>query len=137
MMKQFTFGKKERLSRRIHIDYLFNEGRSFNISAFKVFYRVDDPDHGFEVKILVAVSKKKFKKAVDRNRLKRLIREAYRLNKHLLFKQKNVTPLCLHIGFVYIGDKADVSHKEIEQQMIGCLERFGRILGSSNSDGSS
>lgn len=92
---------------------------------------VADPDP--EVKILVAVSKKKFKRAVDRNHLRRLIREAYRLNKHMLLETLKASPVSLHIGFVYIGDKADISYKEIEKQMIGCLERIGKIVYSSGN----
>jgi ribonuclease P protein component len=127
MKKLFKFGKEERLSHKNQIDSLFNEGRTFNTGPFKVIYRLNDASCA-EVKILVAVAKKKFKKAVDRNKVRRLIREAYRLNKHLLIESVNTSTLSLHIGFIYIDDKADISFMEIEKQMIGCLEKIRKIV---------
>jgi ribonuclease P protein component len=79
----FTFGKKERLSQRAAIERLFNEGKSFSVPPFRVFY-ITAPKAAAPVQILIAVPKRKYKRAVDRNKLKRLIREAYRLNKAVL-----------------------------------------------------
>jgi len=74
----------------------------------------------------MAVPKRKFKKAVDRNRIRRLIREAYRLNKHLIKNRDFMSTISLNIGFVYIGNKVDISFVEIEKGMIGCLEKLVR-----------
>jgi ribonuclease P protein component len=131
-MKQFTFGKEERLSHRNQIDELFTEGRTFNVSPIKVVYKVVDADTHAPIKIMVAVPKKKFKRAVDRNRLKRLIRESYRLNKHLLPEMINTSIIGLHIGFIYIGDKVDIVYIGMEKPMIGCLQRLGMIINSGN-----
>jgi ribonuclease P protein component len=133
-MKQFTFGKEERLSHRNQIDALFTEGRTFNVSPFKVIYKVVDAVTTPQIKIMVAVPKKKFKRAVDRNRLRRLIRESYRLNKHLLTEMIMTSTIGLHIGFIYIGDKADISYIEMEKPMIGCLQRLGKIINGGNGD---
>ena len=86
--KQFTLGKEERLKSRKIIEQLFNEGKRFMIQPFRIFYLYAPAG----IQMGVAVSSKNFKRAVDRNRVKRLIREAYRLQKNQLqekFKEEN------------------------------------------------
>ena len=79
MEKNNKFTKSERLSRKAVIDRLYAEGRS--VAAFPL--RALEPEKGEPtVSILIAVSKKRFRHAVDRNLVKRRLREAYRLNKH-------------------------------------------------------
>ena len=55
---------------------------------------------GIKAQVLISVSKKKFKRAVDRNKIKRLVREAYRLNKHTLYDQLEAKQLILHINYI-------------------------------------
>jgi ribonuclease P protein component len=124
MTGSFTFGRQERLSRKAHIDALFNDGMTLNAGLFKAFYRFDPTGLSHEIKILIAVPKKKFKHAVDRNRIKRLIREAYRLNKHILTENLPLLPCDLHIGFVYVGNKATITYEEMEKTMVGGLEKL-------------
>jgi ribonuclease P protein component len=133
MMKHFTFRKAERLSHRHQIDALFNEGSNFNMGPIKVIYRISDNAASFGVKILVAVAKKKFKKAVERNSIKRLIREAYRLNKHILFDPLHTSPICLHIGFIYVDNLASIPYSEMDKHMISCLKRLVKTICSSGS----
>jgi len=132
-MKLFTFRKAERLSHRHQIDALFNEGSTFNMGPMKVIYLINDNTASFGVKILVAVAKKKFKKAVERNGIKRLIREAYRLNKHILFDPLHSSPICLHIGFIYVDNMASIPYSDMDKHMIGCLKRLVKIICSSGS----
>ncbi len=80
MAKQFTLGKKERLKSRRLIEELFSKGRSFNQPPLRVVYM--NMEKGLQA--AVGVSTRHFKKSVDRNRIKRLIREAYRLQKNSL-----------------------------------------------------
>jgi ribonuclease P protein component len=103
--KQFTLGKTERLKSRKLIEQLFNEGKSFSVSPYRVFYLINPipvtPDKMIDIQFGVGVSGKNIKKAVDRNRVKRLIKEAYRLQKKELgeiLKKKN---LRLNIFLVY------------------------------------
>jgi len=112
--KQFTLGKYERLKSRKLIEQLFSEGKSFSIHPFKIFYLVNENIfsalqkkslHAKKIILQcgVGVSSKIFKKAVDRNRIKRLIREAYRLQKFFLhdaLKEKN---LQLALFIIYTG----------------------------------
>ncbi len=78
---KFTLGAKERLKSRKKIQSLFSEGKSLAFSPFRVIYQLQDD---VSLQVGVAVSTRQFKKAVDRNRIKRLIREAYRLQKNEL-----------------------------------------------------
>ncbi|MBI5372800.1 MAG: ribonuclease P protein component [Sphingobacteriales bacterium] len=98
MAKQFTLGKRERLKSRKAIDLLFREGQRFSQAPIRVFYReTGTPGLQFGV----AVSAKIFKKAVDRNRVKRLLREAWRLQKNELAQQPRIKDKGLHLFFIY------------------------------------
>ena len=131
----YTFGKTERLSYKRQIDTLINDGLSFNISPFKLIYYLNQENPSPGVKVLIAVPKKRFKKAVTRNHIRRLIREAYRLNKHRMLESLFISTIELHIGFIYIGNKNNISYQEIEKPVISCLEKLTRVL--ENSSGSS
>ena len=78
-MKKFY--KEERLCSRKYLDLLFKNGSSFLLYPFRVSYRFVDQTAAFPVQVVINVPKKRYKHAVDRNLLKRRIREAYRLQK--------------------------------------------------------
>ena len=102
--KQFTLGKDERLKSRKQIEKLFAEGKSFVVNPFRVYFLVHGPwtmDHGLQFG--VGVSSKNFKKAVDRNRIKRLVREAWRLQKNELSEKIKITQKRLNVFFIYTG----------------------------------
>jgi ribonuclease P protein component len=102
--KQFTLGKKERLKSRKLIGQLFSEGRNFPASPFRVYYLLypSGPERNREaIQFGVGVSAKNFKKAVDRNRIKRLTREAYRLQKTELQQMLKEKKLQLNLFFIY------------------------------------
>ena len=131
----FTFRKDERLSYKRHIDELFQEGTSFNISPLRIIYMVNTslPEAG--VKLMISVPKKKIKRAVDRNRIKRLIREAYRLNKHLLYTMLNNYSVNLYVGIIFTGNNIPGGYRELEKTVIICLERLGKaVTGSQKSE---
>jgi ribonuclease P protein component len=100
-----TFTKAERISSQKEIDLLFREGKSFTAYPLRVIYVTRKPFSGVPVSILVSVPKKRFKRAVKRNRVKRLIREAYRLNKKILWESLACSEQGLLIAFIYIGHK--------------------------------
>lgn len=128
-MKTFGFPKPEHLSLQRDIDALFAAG-SHSTVAFPVravWREVEWDGHGPRVKVLVSVSKRKFKHAVDRNRAKRQMREAYRLNKHLLMynlpSQPEDLPSALHIGFIWLAGEPQES-RFVHKRIITLLKRI-------------
>lgn len=85
-MSVFSFRKDEILRKNKLIEHLFAEGNSFFIHPFKVFYLVTPLETKYPAQILITAGKRAFKFAVNRNRVKRQIREVYRLNKHTLYE---------------------------------------------------
>ena len=115
-MQKFT--KAERLSSKKEITALFNEGKSFAISHIRVVYRFLPKQEERPNAILVSVPKKYFKHAVDRNLLKRRIREAYRLNKGLL------QSMPARVEFMLLYQKRRIAtFAEIEEIVKKALER--------------
>lgn len=98
----FSFKKKERLCSKKVIDRLFTEGESFLAFPIKVIYKVTElPDDNVAVQAGFSVSKRNFKRAVKRNRIKRLMREAYRLNRQKLTASMQQQQLA--VFFIFIG----------------------------------
>ncbi|NTW33529.1 MAG: ribonuclease P protein component [Bacteroidetes bacterium] len=118
-----TFKKEERLHEKIIIQKLFEKDRGFFIYPFKVLIDNIDFEGHYPAKVLITVSGKKFRKAVDRNKLKRLIREAYRKNKHILYESLFKTSKQCALIFIYTG-KIIISYKEIESKIILILQRL-------------
>ena len=107
MRKQFTLGKEERLKSRKQIEQLFDKGKSIVITPFRVYFLIDEMLNAqrsmFNVQFGVGVSARNFKKAVDRNRIKRLTREAWRLQKNEMAKKAKEAQRQLNVFFIYTG----------------------------------
>ncbi len=117
----YSLGKKERLSSKIMIGRLFKAGSAFYKYPFKVMFLCVGDDKIHNNAILVSVSKRNFRKAVDRNRIKRLTREAYRLNKHILGVGEAEAQRYFLVAFIYTG-RSILSFKEIERKIILILQ---------------
>ena len=132
MTKQFTLGKNERLKSQKLIEQLFSEGKSFAVSPFKIFYRIIPVTYSnselstHNLQFGVGVSTKNFKKAVDRNRVKRIIREAYRLQKPALQKKLQAQKIALNIFFIYTAKELP-SYKDVCGKMGLILTKFNKI----------
>jgi len=102
---KFTFPKKEKLKSQKLIEKLFLEGKAVTAFPIRLLYLQTAFEDGSKIKTGVSVSKRNFKKAVDRNHIKRLLREAYRLNKPEYFN--NITTSYAFM-ILYLGkDDAD------------------------------
>ena len=109
-----TLCKAERLNSKILIEKMFAGGsKSFSIFPLRVVYMpVENQD--VQASILLSVSKKRFKRAVKRNRVKRQLREAYRMHKHQLLQILTDKQQQLAIAFIYLSDELTSSVKIAE-----------------------
>ena len=123
MVKRFGFGRKEKLKSRKVIENLFENGRSFSIFPIRVSYLFIPSDKDQLLQVGVSAGKKYFKRAVDRNRIKRLIREAYRLQKEELFSAMKQHQVSGFAFFIYTG-KTIAPFQEIKDAMQQCLKRL-------------
>ena len=126
-----TLGKQERLCSRKLIDSLFKGGGSRAMSGFplRMVYAMTERHEGEPAaQILVSVPKRCFKRAVKRNRIKRLVREAYRLNKHILTDELDKAGhLKLSMCFIWTAERM-LDTAEVEQRMISLLNRLREKL---------
>lgn len=119
-----TLCKAERLNSKILIEKMFAGGsKSFSIFPLRVVYMPLEEQSAVAASILISVPKKRFKRAVKRNRVKRQIREAYRLNKHALCQVLLDKQQSLAISFIYLSDQL-VPSAEIEEKMKSLLTRI-------------
>ena len=120
----FTYPKNEKLKSKITIDLLFSKGKSVSKYPLRLVYV--ESDYGIpeasdqKLKMGVSVSKKYFKHAVDRNYFKRVLRETYRLNKHLL-----IDSLDKPYTFMFFYQTKDrLSYEKINTKTIQLFEKF-------------
>ena len=124
---QFTFRKSERLCSKIQIDRLFQGGsKSMSSYPLRVVYRLDDAQE-LNVAVLVSVSKKRFHRAVKRNRVKRQVREAYRKHKYMLWNALQGYSKALSLAFIWLDDKLYDS-VDVEKKVQNLLQRLTEKL---------
>jgi ribonuclease P protein component len=123
------FPKKEKLKSEILIRSIFEEGKSITSYPLKLIYlEIKDPTRA-KIQCGVTVPKRNFKSAVKRNRIKRLLRESYRLNKEQIFNNIEGSFAFL---FLYIG-KEIPGYEEVEKQMRVILQKFLKKVTNENS----
>jgi len=122
----FTYPKNEKLKSKKTIDLLFTEGKSVSKFPLRLVYMETQFDDGVPLKFGVSVSKKYFKKAVDRNYFKRVLRECYRHNKHLLIDTIDKKYAVL---FFY-QTKEKLTYQEIDGKTKQLFEKFLKSIES-------
>lgn len=130
---RFTFNKEERLSSKKLIDELFNIGSSFYLYPFKIQTLPAPSNSVVSAQVLIAVSTKNFPRSVDRNQIKRNIRESYRLNKNGLHGVLNMENKKLLIAFIYTAKKSESSDL-IRDKMEAILKRLSQLNMSNEKN---
>ena len=119
----FTLCKEERLCGERIISNLFDHGHSFFLSPYKIFWIKTSETALYPVRFAVSVPKRRFKRAVKRNLLKRRTREAFRTNKQIL------TTVAIggqiHLMVIYVSDRL-LPHAELEKSMKTILQRIAQ-----------
>lgn len=120
--ERYTFKKQQRVTGAKRVDAIFALGTSFISYPLRIVYLQHEQSPINKCSILVSVPKKRIKKAPHRNRIKRLIRESYRLNKGLITKIDMDTK-SLDVAFIYVKDTAS-DFSDIEKAMQKALNKI-------------
>ena len=128
---EFSYGKEEKLKSKKLIEALFIERQSVAKYPLRLAFKkleVEDPiSEKAELQVAVSVSKKHFKKAVDRNYFKRVLRESFRLNKHLILDEVSGK----YALMLLYQSKDRLSHEEINTKTIQLFEKFVAKINST------
>ncbi len=117
-----TFGKDEKLKSAKLIEQLFKEGKSVSKDGFTLVYLIQDIRSMYPARAGFSVPKRNFKHAVDRNRIKRLMREVYRTRKIVLYEKLVAAQKQLAIMWVYKGKELP-TYAQTEKVMLECMEK--------------
>ena len=127
--ERYTLGKTERLKSRKVIDQLFKKGKSFSIFPFRVVWQ-HQQDCTEVLQAGFTVSTKYFKKAVDRNRIRRLMKEAYRLQKNKLQQGLQDQNKPLAIFLIYVGKELPL-YQLISTKMVLVIEKLQKLVNEN------
>lgn len=125
---KYTYPKQEKLKSHTVIDSLFTQGKTVSKYPLRIVYVPTENKEGLPLKVGVSVSKRYFKKAVDRNFYKRLLREAYRLNKSILLDQIQ-EPYAI---MIFYQTKDRLNYEQVNEKMIKLMQKFVAQVQASN-----
>ena len=129
---RYTLGKEDKLKSRKIIEQLFKEGKSFSLFPFRIIYLLQPAITVGELQAGFSVGTRNFKKAVDRNRIKRLMREGYRLQKNELADSIRAGNRNLQIFFIYTGTDIP-THTLVSEKINGGIKRLQKIANENST----
>jgi ribonuclease P protein component len=130
-MKKFF--KEERLCSKKSLDLLFKNGSSFLLYPYRATFLLDAQPHQFPVQVVINVAKKRYKRAHDRNLIKRRTREAYRLQKQsMLYEKLNNNDKLLLLGLQYVGKEIH-PYDFLEKRLCQLFKKIIIQIGDENS----
>ncbi len=129
--QRYTFKKDDKLKSRKLIEQLFKEGKSFSNFPMRVLWKYNETSK-MPLQTGFAVSSKYFKKAVDRNRIKRLMREAYRLQKNDLQNHLKLQEKKMVLFVIYVGNELP-AYPLIFEKTSHVLNRLFKITNENSS----
>jgi len=127
---RYTLKKEEKLKSKKLISVLFEKGKSLSKFPLRLVYLKAEHLSNYPLQVAFSAPKRKFKKAVDRNRIKRLMREAYRLNKQILYDSIEEK---YAIMFTYT-DENELKYVEIEEKMVVLLQKLAEKIKSQQNE---
>lgn len=131
MSSIFTFKKKDKLKSRKQTQFLFAKGQSMNAFPIKLIYTIEPNEPG-SLQTGVGAPSRTFRKAVDRNRVKRLLREGYRLERpSFVISVNTLNKLRVNLFFLYT-DATVLAQKEIQEKIKQLLSRLAEKINSTN-----
>ncbi len=130
VIMKYTLGKEERLKSRKLIERLYEEKNSVKVFPLRMIFLQTKHTSDFPAQVGVSVSKRNFKSAVDRNRIKRLMRESYRLQKEIVYDNLD-KPYVFMIS--YLG-KQECTYDEMFSKMEKLLKRFIKEIKNITND---
>ena len=126
-----TFKKAERLKSRKQIGSLFSGGYSYAVYPLRLVWLPLDEEHGkAPVQFALTVAKKRIRKASHRNRVRRRMREAWRLNKHLLYEKLTDQSSTFAFMVIFTGKEEEATFANLERAMQTIIQRFPKKLRS-------
>ena len=129
----YTFKKEERLCNKRLIDELFHSGSSFLCYPFKASWLYHTQPQQYPVQVLFSVPKRRYKRAVDRNLIKRCMRESYRLHKQQnLYNLLHTADKTIVLSIGYIGKEIE-PYSLIEKKMLKLLGQLAEQLRAANN----
>jgi len=125
MTREFTLGREERLKSNLSIQELLKHGRTVSLFPLKIYWNFSsDPHQKYPARASMSVPKRKYRRAVDRNLMKRRLKEAYRLNKYMLYDKLDQHQQKIQLIILLLSDEF-IPYKQLEQ---GMREIFRKLV---------